>query len=94
MFIGDAVSVAKRNLKAGDILDGEGGTTVWGKLIPASKSIALNALPIGLSHNVKLINDISEGQVISQKDVSAISESNAYKLRKEMEADFIESQKN
>ena len=65
-----------------------------GKTIPASKSIALNALPIGLSHNVKLINDISEGQVISQKDISAISESNAYKLRKEMEADFIESQKN
>ena len=93
MFIGDAVSVAKRNLKAGDILDGEGGTTVWGKLIPASKSISLNALPIGLAHNVKLINDISEGQVISQKDISAISESNAYTLRKEMEADFIESQK-
>ena len=93
VFIGDAVSVAKRNLKAGDILDGEGGTTVWGKLIPASKSISLNALPIGLAHNVKLINDISEGQVISQKDISAISESNAYTLRKEMEADFIESQK-
>ena len=42
----------------------------------------------------QLINDISERQVISQKDVSSISESNAYKLRKEMEADFIESQKN
>ena len=42
---------------------------------------------------MKLVNDISEGQVISQKDISAISESNAYTLRKEMEADFIESQK-
>ena len=93
-FTGDAVSVAKRNLKAGELLDGEGGTTVWGKLIPASKSISLNALPIGLAHNVKLINDVPEGQVVSQKDISSIKVSNAYTLRKEMEADFIESHKN
>ena len=93
-FKGDAVSVAKRNLKAGESLDGEGGTTVWGKLIPASKSITLNALPIGLAHNVKLLNDVPEGHVISQKDISPISESNAYTLRKEMEADFKESYKN
>ena len=93
-FTGDAVSVAKRNLKAGETLDGEGGTTVWGKLIPAPKSISLNALPIGLAHNAKLMNDISEGQVVSQKDISSISKSNAYELRKEMESDFIENHKN
>jgi len=92
-FSGDAVSIAKRNLKAGEILDGEGGTTVWGKLLSASQSISMNALPIGLAHNVKLLNDISEGQVVSQNDVSGIPESNAYLLRKEMEADFIENQK-
>ena len=75
-------------------MDGEGGTTVWGKLIPASKSISLNALPIGLAHNVKLLNDIAEGNVISQKDISPISDSNAYTLRQEMEAEFKESYKN
>jgi predicted homoserine dehydrogenase-like protein len=93
-FKGDAVSVAKRNLKAGESLDGEGGTTVWGKLIPASKSITLNALPIGLAHNVKLLKDVPEGHVISQKDISPISESNAFTLRQEMEAGFKESYKN
>ena len=93
-FSGDAVSVAKRNLKAGELLDGEGGTTVWGKLLPAAKSISLKALPIGLAHNVKLLKDVSEGQVISQNDVSTIPESNAYILRKEMEAEFLENQKN
>lgn len=93
-FSGDAVSVAKRNLKAGGLLDGEGGTTVWGKLLPAAKSISLKALPIGLAHNVKLLKDVSEGQVISQNDVSTIPESNAYILRKEMEAEFLENQKN
>ncbi len=93
-FSGDAVSVAKRNLKAGELLDGEGGTTVWGKLLPAAKSISLKALPIGLAHNVKLLKYVSEGQVISQNDVSTIPESNAYILRKEMEAEFLENQKN
>ena len=93
-FSGDAVSVAKRNLKVGELLDGEGGTTVWGKLLPAAKSISLKALPIGLAHNVKLLKDVSEGQVISQNDVSTIPESNAYILRKEMEAEFLENQKN
>ena len=93
-FSGDAVSVAKKNLKAGELLDGEGGTTVWGKLLPAAKSISLKALPIGLAHNVKLLKDVSEGQVISQNDVSTIPESNAYILRKEMEAEFLENQKN
>ena len=93
-FSGDAVSIAKRNLKAGEMLDGEGGTTVWGKLLSASQSISMNALPLGLAHNAKLLKDISEGQVVSQNDVSGIPESNAYLLRKEMEADFIENQKN
>ena len=74
-------------------MDGEGGTTVWGKLLSASQSISMNALPIGLAHNVKLLTDISEGQVVSQNDVSGIPESNAYLLRKEMETDFIENQK-
>lgn len=93
-FSGDAVSVAKRNLKAGEMLDGEGGTTVWGKLLPAVESISLNALPIGLAHNIKLLKNISEGEVISQNDVTSIPETNAYNLRKEMENDFLIEQNN
>ena len=51
---GDAVAVAKRALKAGEMLDGEGGYTVYAKLIPAARSLALGALPIGLAGGVKL----------------------------------------
>jgi predicted homoserine dehydrogenase-like protein len=51
---GDAVAVAKRALKAGEMLDGEGGYTVYAKLIPAARSLALGALPIGLAHRVRL----------------------------------------
>ena len=54
-FIGDVVSVAKKDLLPGQILDGEGGSTVWGKLMPSKDSLSIKALPIGLAHNVKII---------------------------------------
>jgi predicted homoserine dehydrogenase-like protein len=68
-FYGDVVSTAKRNLKAGDVLDGEGGYTVWGKLVSAKHSLATRALPIALSHDLRLRNDIPRGQVVSWDDV-------------------------
>src|SRR5260221_250849 len=37
-FHGDVASVAKRDLRAGEMLDGEGGYTVWGRLMPADAS--------------------------------------------------------
>ncbi len=37
-FRGDVAAVAKRDLRAGEMLDGEGGYTVWGKLMPAPKA--------------------------------------------------------
>ena len=54
-FRGDVVAVAKRPLCTGETLDGEGGYTVWGKLVPAERSLIEEALPIGLAHNVKLL---------------------------------------
>ena len=43
-------------------LDGEGGYTVWGKLMPAADSAAKRALPIGLAHKVKLKRDLRRGR--------------------------------
>lgn len=88
-FLGDVVSVAKKDLMPGDMLDGEGGRTVWGRLMPAENSISINALPIGLAHKVKLIKKVKKGEVISQNDVTSPIDSNALVLRKEMENDFI-----
>src|SRR5262245_47114057 len=48
----DVVATAKRDLRAGEMLDGEGGYTVWGRLMPAEDSVALGGLPIGLAHGV------------------------------------------
>src|SRR3954466_14605464 len=58
---GDVVAVAKRALRAGETLDGEGGYTVWGKLVPAGRSLAAGALPIGLAHHVRLTRHIGAG---------------------------------
>src|SRR5215469_1611441 len=69
-FRGDVVSVAKRSLRAGETLDGEGGYTVWGKLMPAERSLADGALPIGLAHHVSLKRDIAAGDIVRWTDVA------------------------
>jgi predicted homoserine dehydrogenase-like protein len=85
---GDVVSVAKRNLAAGEILDGEGGSTVWGKLMPAADSVALGGLPLGLSHDVKLKNPVAAGQPVRWQDVEIDETDHAVRFRREMEAAF------
>ena len=86
-FRGDVVAVAKRALSAGETLDGEGGYTVWGKLVPAERSLLEQALPIGLAHNVKLVRDLPAGQIITRLDV-AIADTDAVGTRREMERRF------
>ena len=86
-FAGDVVAVAKRPLAAGESLDGEGGYTVWGKLVPAARSLAEGAVPIGLAHGVKLVRDVPAGQVVRWSDVAA-AENEAMRVRREMERRF------
>ena len=62
-FHGDVTAVAKRALKAGETLDGEGGYMVYGRLAPAAASLAQGALPLGLAHGVRLRHDRPEGAV-------------------------------
>ncbi len=89
-FRGDVVATAKRALKAGEELDGEGGYCVWGKLMPAADSLARGALPIGLSHGVTLKRDIAAGQVVSWADVEFDETAEAVRLRRQMEAEFAD----
>jgi predicted homoserine dehydrogenase-like protein len=84
---GDVVAVAKRALRAGEMLDGEGGYTVWGKLVPAARSLAEGALPIGLAHHVRLLRDVAAGAIVCRADV-AISGGEAVEARQEMERRF------
>jgi len=86
-FRGDVVATAKRDLKAGETLDGEGGYTVYGKLMPAADSLACSGLPLGLAHSVKLAHAVARGVVLTWNDVAAI-DNDAARLRREMEAVF------
>jgi predicted homoserine dehydrogenase-like protein len=87
---GDCVATAKRALAAGETLDGEGGYTVWGRLMAAADSAAKRALPIGLAHKVKLKRAIAEGETVSWDDVDYDAGSEAVKIRREMERTFGE----
>ena len=82
----DVVATAKRDLRVGELLDGEGGYTVWGKLLPAATSRALGGLPLGLTHGVKLVRPVAKGQSLCWDDVAMDTSSAAYRLRREMEA--------
>ncbi|MGD9750610.1 MAG: SAF domain-containing protein, partial [Acidimicrobiia bacterium] len=82
----DVVSVAKRDLRAGELLDGEGGYTVYGKLLPAATSVAQGALPIGLAHGVELTADVPAGTVVRWADVALKEERTAHRLRRRLEA--------
>nr|WP_255574929.1 Gfo/Idh/MocA family oxidoreductase [Caldovatus aquaticus] len=82
----DVVAVAKRALKAGEMLDGEGGATVWGKCVPATRSRVLGALPIGLAHRVRLLRDVAEGAIVTRADVALDPAAEAVRIRDAMEA--------
>ncbi len=84
----DVVSVAKRDLKAGEMLDGEGGYTVWGKIVPAETSAAQSALPIGLAHGVALRADVAKGEILTANTVSLTDNSEAAAVRRQMEQAF------
>jgi predicted homoserine dehydrogenase-like protein len=87
-FRGDAVATAKRALAAGEKLDGEGGFTVYGRLMPAAESLARGALPIGLAHNVMLQRSVGEGEVVRWSDVAIDETAEEVRIRRDMEAIF------
>jgi len=87
-FRSDVVATAKKALKAGEMLDGEGGFCVWGKQTPADVSLKNEYLPLGLAHNVKLRNGIAEGAPLKWTDVAYDANDSAVKVRREMEAAF------
>jgi predicted homoserine dehydrogenase-like protein len=87
-FRGDVVSTAKRDLRAGETLDGEGGACVWGKLMTAADSLRFGGLPIGLANRVPLIRDVAAGQPVTWDDVRIDTADAAYQYRRAMEAAF------
>ena len=87
-FHSDVAATAKRTLKSGETLDGEGGFCVWGKQVPAERSLDLGLLPLGLAHGVRLKRGIAEGECLKWSDVDCDDGDVAVQARREMEAAF------
>lgn len=84
-FRADAVAVAKRDLQAGEMLDGEGGYTVWANAVPAAKSLGVGGLPIGLAHHVRLKRAVTQDTPVCFDDVEITADLDVVALRREME---------
>jgi predicted homoserine dehydrogenase-like protein len=84
----DVVATAKRDLEVGELLDGEGGYTVWGKLLPAVASAGIGGLPLGLAHDVRVVRPVPKGRSLVWADVAMDTSTRAYRLRREMETLF------
>ena len=83
------VAVAKRDLREGEVLDGEGGSTVWGRLMPAADALAADALPIGLAAGAALNRQVAAGEVVGRPDVELHAPADVIELRQELERSAI-----
>jgi len=84
----DVVATVKWDLKVGEKLEGEGGFTVYGKLMPAADSVTIEGLPIVPAHGFVLGKDVKKDQGLSWEDVEYSDKSRAVAVGKEMEPLF------
>lgn len=87
-FNSDAVAIAKRNIRAGEVLDGEGGFMVWAKQLPAKVSIPQGFLPIGLAKGLATSTNIVQGEPLRWSDLVIDHPHPAILFRREMERQF------
>ena len=85
-FHADVAATAKRQLKAGETLDGEGGHCVWGRQMSAADSLALGALPLGLAADVTMRHDVDAGAILTYDDVVIDASDSAVTARRQMES--------
>ncbi len=78
-FNASVAAVAKRDLAAGELLDGEGGFTVYGRVMPAAHVARDDVLPIGLAHGVRLRQPVTQGRPLSFADIE-LAEDEAVRL--------------
>jgi predicted homoserine dehydrogenase-like protein len=65
----EVVAIAKRDLRAGDVLDGVGGFQAYGLIDNAAAARATDALPMGLSEGARLLRDVPKDAVVRLADV-------------------------
>jgi predicted homoserine dehydrogenase-like protein len=84
-FMADVATVAKKALEPGDVLDGEGGYTVLGRLVRADESLSKKYLPLGLSRAGRMIKSVTKDSFVTYDDVELDESTLAFKVRKTLE---------
>ena len=86
-FHSDVAATAKKALRPGEMLDGEGGYCAYGKIMRAEDSLARRALPLGLAHRIKVTRPVAAGATVGWDDVE-IADDDTVRFRREMERAF------
>jgi predicted homoserine dehydrogenase-like protein len=87
-FVADVASVAKKDLRPGSVLDGEGGRTVFGRLVRADESVSNRYLPIGLSHGRKMVKPVTQDSILTYEDIELDETTLSFKIRKALEEEL------
>lgn len=87
----DTMAFAKRDLKAGEILDGMGGFTCYGLIDTYEVSVAQNALPMALSQGCRLKRDLPKDRIVTYADIELPEGRLCDKLRAEQNAYFAQN---
>jgi len=90
-LVAEVITAAKRDLKAGEEIDGIGGFTTYGLIDNADTCRIENLLPMGLSEGCRLLRDIPRDQAITYDDVELPEGLLINKLRAEQDAHFASS---
>jgi predicted homoserine dehydrogenase-like protein len=83
----EVITLAKKDLMAGELLDGVGGFSCYGVIDNIETARSQRLLPMGLSEGCRLKKNVQKDQPISYEDVD-VPESISFKLRKEQDAVF------
>ena len=84
--VGDVMTIAKRDLRPGELLDTFGGYTFYGVIDRAEKALASDALPAGLTPGARLVNPVPAGAVVTWNDVALDEGSAVVRLRRLQDA--------
>ncbi len=89
--LAEVVCATHTAMKAGQMIDGEGGYAVYGTVVPGERARRGRLVPMGLAYGLKLERDIPADHPIGEADVTWDESSSVWKLRREQERTFADA---
>jgi predicted homoserine dehydrogenase-like protein len=83
--VAEVLTIAKRDLKPGDLLERFGGYTTYGVMELSGEARSLNALPNGLCPGAKVVKPVKTGEILTWDDVELDEQSTVVKLRRQQD---------